>query len=74
MCKSAEIVGAASLASFEMNEQISAEAEVAKSLINLLRNSERRTAVVACNALLDLTATSVGRQRLIEFGAVDNFV
>lgn len=74
VCKSAEIVGAASLASFEMSEQIAAEDEIVKRLISLLRNSERKIAIAACNAVLDLSAVSVGRQRLLEFAATENFM
>ncbi|KAH6828619.1 hypothetical protein C2S53_006617 [Perilla frutescens var. hirtella] len=74
VCKSAEIVGAASLASFEMSKQIASEDVIVKRLISLLRNSERKIAIAACNAVLDLSAGSVGRQRLLEFGATENFI
>lgn len=74
MTTTAEIVGAASLASFEMSEQIAAEDEIVTRLISLLRNSEREIAIAACNAVLDLSVASVGRQRLLEFGATENFM
>ncbi|KAK4431972.1 Bifunctional lysine-specific demethylase and histidyl-hydroxylase NO66 [Sesamum alatum] len=64
VCKSLEIMGAASLASFAMNEKIAEEGDTMKGLISLLGSSKRGTAMAACNALLDLSTTSVGRQRL----------
>lgn len=74
MCKTADIVGAASLALLEISEQIAAEDDIVKRLITLCRNSEREIAIAACNAVLDLSAASVGRQRLLEFGAIENFM
>ncbi|KAL3841064.1 hypothetical protein ACJIZ3_025655 [Penstemon smallii] len=57
VCKSAEIIGAASLVSFEMNENIALEDDILKGLISLLRNSKREIAVAACNAIMDLSTT-----------------
>lgn len=74
MCKSADIVGAASLALLEMSEQIATEDEIVKRLIALCRNSERGIAIAACNAVLDLSAASVGRHQLLKFGAIENFM
>ncbi|KDO61981.1 hypothetical protein CISIN_1g0040481mg, partial [Citrus sinensis] len=68
---SAEIVGAASLLSLETNEQIAADAEVVRGLVSLLRNSEKRVLVAAANAVLDLSTTSVGRQKLLESSALE---
>ncbi|XP_011079279.1 uncharacterized protein LOC105162832 [Sesamum indicum] len=72
--KSLEIIGAASLASIVMNEKIAEEGETMKGLISLLGSSKRGTAMAACNALLDLSTTSVGRQRLVEFSAIENLL
>ncbi|KAK6151435.1 hypothetical protein DH2020_014070 [Rehmannia glutinosa] len=74
VCKSAEIIGAASLASFEMNENIALEDEIMKGLISLLGSSKRKIAIASCNAVLDLSTTSVGRQRLLEFTAIENLL
>ncbi|KAL9445195.1 hypothetical protein AB3S75_018228 [Citrus x aurantiifolia] len=68
---SAEIVGAASLLSLETNEQIAADAEIVRGLVSLLRNSEKRVLVAAANAVLDLSTTSVGRQKLLESSALE---
>ncbi|KAI3446635.1 hypothetical protein Pfo_003300 [Paulownia fortunei] len=74
VCRSAEIIGAASLASFEMNEKIALEDEIVKDLVSLLGSSKREIATAACNAILDLSTTSVGRQRLLEFTAIENLI
>ncbi|GFP96906.1 bifunctional lysine-specific demethylase and histidyl-hydroxylase no66 [Phtheirospermum japonicum] len=74
VCKSAEIIGAASLASFEMNEKIALEDEIVKRLISLFRSSEREIAIASCNAVLDLSTTFVGQQRLLEFSAIENLI
>ncbi|XP_041999483.1 uncharacterized protein LOC121748957 isoform X2 [Salvia splendens] len=58
----------------EMSEQIAAEDEIVKRLIALVRNSEREIAIAACNAVLDLSAASAGRQRLLDFRAIENFI
>ncbi|KAL0346047.1 UNVERIFIED_CONTAM: Bifunctional lysine-specific demethylase and histidyl-hydroxylase NO66 [Sesamum radiatum] len=74
VCKSLEIIGAASLASIAMNEKIAEEGETMKGLISLLGSSKRETAMAACNALLDLSTTSNGRRRLVEFSAMENLL
>ncbi|KAL9150979.1 hypothetical protein ABFS82_11G023800 [Erythranthe guttata] len=73
-CKSAEIVGAASLSSLEMNEMIAEEDETVKGLISLLTSPKREISMAACNAVLDLATTSVGRQQLLEFAAIENII
>ncbi|EPS70630.1 hypothetical protein M569_04130, partial [Genlisea aurea] len=52
------------------NEEISSDDAVIKGIISHLGNSERETAIAACNSLLDLSTTSSGRHRLIESNAV----
>ncbi|KAL0337826.1 UNVERIFIED_CONTAM: Bifunctional lysine-specific demethylase and histidyl-hydroxylase NO66 [Sesamum calycinum] len=74
VCKSLEIIGAASLASIVMNEKIAEEGEIMKGLISLLGSSKRGTAMAACNALLDISTTCNGRQRLVEFSAIENLL
>lgn len=64
-------MGAASLLSLETNEQIAADAEIVRGLVSLLRNSEKRVLVAAANAVLDLSTTSVGRQKLLESSALE---
>ncbi|KAL6540762.1 hypothetical protein OROMI_024645 [Orobanche minor] len=74
VCRSAEIIGAASLASFDMNEKIALEDETVKGLISLLGSSKREVAIASCNAVLDISTTLVGRQRLLEFSAMENLI
>ncbi|KAD6454536.1 hypothetical protein E3N88_09242 [Mikania micrantha] len=73
-CSGLEIVGAASLFSIEMNEQIALDDEIVKGLITALASSRRSVSMAACNALLDLFTTSVGRCKLLEFSAIDNLI
>lgn len=72
--KSAEIVGAASLSSFEMNEKVAGDDEIIKSLISLLGSPMREISMVACNAMLDLATSSVGCQRLLHFSAIEKLM
>ncbi|GLU10401.1 hypothetical protein SLE2022_272100 [Rubroshorea leprosula] len=72
--RSAEIVGAASLVSLEINEQIACDCQTVKALASLVIKSERNVSVAACNALLDLCTTSVGRQRLLHFSALQTLI
>ncbi|GER32618.1 bifunctional lysine-specific demethylase andhistidyl-hydroxylase NO66 [Striga asiatica] len=74
VCKAAEIAGAASLSSLEMNEKVCLDDEIVTGLISLLGSSEEEIAMASCNAVLDLSTTLIGRQRLLEFGAVDNLL
>ncbi|CAI9293714.1 unnamed protein product [Lactuca saligna] len=73
-CSGLETVGAASLFSIEMNEQIASDGEIVKGLITAVTSSRRSVAMAACNALLDLLTTSVGRCKLLEFSAIDNLI
>ncbi|KVI01416.1 Armadillo-like helical [Cynara cardunculus var. scolymus] len=73
-CSGLEVVGAASLFSIEMNEQIAFDEEIVKGLITGVASSRKSVSVAACNALLDLLTTSVGRSRLLEFSAIDNLI
>ncbi|XP_057981573.1 uncharacterized protein LOC131166939 isoform X2 [Malania oleifera] len=70
----AKIIGAASLLSFEMNEQIASDGEIIRGLVSALASSNRRILRAACSAVLDLSATSIGRQALLEFSAVENLM
>ena len=49
MCLGTEIVGAASLASFEMNNEIACDCETLRALILLLESSKREVLLSACN-------------------------
>ncbi|KAF5789547.1 putative [histone H3]-dimethyl-L-lysine(36) demethylase [Helianthus annuus] len=73
-CSSLEIVGTASLFSIEMNEQIAFDDEIVKGLITAVASSRRNVSMAACNALLDLFTTSVGRCKLLEHSAIDNLI
>ncbi|KAJ4959079.1 hypothetical protein NE237_026190 [Protea cynaroides] len=71
---SAEIVGAASLSSFEMNEVIAYDAAIIESLMSALSCRSKSVSVAACNAVLDLSTTSIGRQLLCEFSAMEKLM
>ena len=65
--RGAEIVGAASLLSLEMNEEIASDGEIVKALVAALASPEKRVSMAACNAVLDLGTTCIGRERLLQF-------
>ncbi|CAL1371846.1 unnamed protein product [Linum trigynum] len=65
-----ETLGAASLCSLETNEEIVMDAVVVRALIHALRSSRMNVSMAACNAILDLSTSSAGRQRLLEFSAL----
>uniref|UniRef100_A0A7N0R8Z8 Bifunctional lysine-specific demethylase and histidyl-hydroxylase n=1 Tax=Kalanchoe fedtschenkoi TaxID=63787 RepID=A0A7N0R8Z8_KALFE len=70
----AEIVGLGSLSSFEMNETIAMDGEIMKGLIRGAVDRRRSVAVAACNAILDLSSTLIGRRRLLEFSALESLM
>ena len=73
-CTGLEIVGAASLFSIEMNEQIASDEEIVKGLITAVASSRKSVAMAACNAVLDLLTTSAGRCKLLDISAIDNLM
>lgn len=70
-CLGLEVVGAAALRSLEMNEQIALDSEILSSMIWDLRSSVGKLKMAACSAVLDLSSSSVGRERLLESLALD---
>ncbi|KAG6589672.1 Bifunctional lysine-specific demethylase and histidyl-hydroxylase NO66, partial [Cucurbita argyrosperma subsp. sororia] len=72
--RAAEIVGAASLLSLRMNEVIASADGVVRALISALACSKRRVALAACNAVMDLSTTSFGRESLVEFSAIERLM
>ncbi|KAJ7955871.1 Lysine-specific demethylase NO66 [Quillaja saponaria] len=71
---SAEIISSVSLASFEMNKEIASDSEIVKGLILLLGSSKKRVLMSACNAVLDLSTTTFGRQQLLDFSALEKLM
>lgn len=69
--RGAEIVGAAALESLEVNERVALDDETVRALVSALGCSNRRVSMAACNAVLDLCITCVGRQRLLSFCALE---
>ncbi|XVF63485.1 hypothetical protein PTKIN_Ptkin09bG0090400 [Pterospermum kingtungense] len=70
----AQIVGAASLISFHMNQLVVSDSPTLKSLISLISGSQTTVALAACDALLDMSSTSIGRQRLLHFSALETLM
>ncbi|CAI8611071.1 unnamed protein product [Vicia faba] len=68
--RAANVVGAASLASLELNEEIATDSETVRGLISLLESSDRDLLFSACNAVLDLSITTFAQQQLITFSAL----
>eukprot|EP01018_Ginkgo_biloba_P006699 Gb_18187 [translate_table: standard] len=66
----AEIIGAAALWSYGINMKVASDKEVVKTLVAMISNPNEEFAVAACNAVLDLATTSIGRESLRESGAI----
>ena len=73
-CHVADLIGAASLVSLEVNEEIASDSETLKGLISLLENPKRRVLLSACNAVLDLSTTTFGRHQLLKFSALEKLM
>lgn len=67
-------MGAASLLSLRVNEEIASDDAVLKALISALACSNRTVALAACNAVLDLSTTSFGRRSLVEVSAIERLM
>ncbi|KAJ6819030.1 uncharacterized protein M6B38_405035 [Iris pallida] len=67
---SMEVVGAASLSSIESNAAIASDDGIVKGMLWALGSGSRRLAKAACNALMDLATSPVGRERLRHFSAI----
>ncbi|WCJ42182.1 Bifunctional lysine-specific demethylase and histidyl-hydroxylase NO66 [Euphorbia peplus] len=74
VCRCAEIVGEASLHSLQMNEQIALDDEILRALVSGLRSCSRRVSMAACDAMLDLSTTLIGRQRLLDFSGLERLI
>lgn len=60
--------------SFEMNEKIASEGQIVNGLITLLRSSNSIRSIAACNSVLDLSTTSIGRKQLVDLFAIENLM
>lgn len=67
----AEMVGAVALRSLDANEGIASDGETVRAVVAALGSRSRRVAMAACNAVLDLAAGTLGRERLRESLAVE---
>ncbi|XP_051142871.1 uncharacterized protein LOC127259532 [Andrographis paniculata] len=72
--ESLEIIGAAAIASIEMNEKVAMEDEIVEGLISNCGSTKPEIAMAACNAMLDLSTASIGRRRLVEFSAIKSLL
>jgi bifunctional lysine-specific demethylase and histidyl-hydroxylase MINA len=61
---SCEVLGAAALKSMEAGETLASDSGITNGLARALRSRSRRVVEAACNAVMDLSASSVGRERL----------
>nr|CAD1826073.1 unnamed protein product [Ananas comosus var. bracteatus] len=71
---SAEVVGAAALHSMEMNMAIASDYEVVKCLTSALGSRSYRVAKAACNAIMDLSSSPNGRERLRDSLAIQSLL
>ncbi|KAL1100980.1 hypothetical protein V6Z11_D05G266400 [Gossypium hirsutum] len=70
----AQFVGAVSLLSFEMNHQVVSDFHTLKALISLIPTSRKAVSMAACDGLLDICSTCLGRQRLLHFSALETLM
>ncbi|CAO2842115.1 unnamed protein product [Amaranthus hypochondriacus] len=71
-CMAVKIVGAMSLVSIELNERIACDTGILKGLVwNILRAEKMVTKKSVCNAVLDLSITSLGCQKLLQVSALN---
>ncbi|GAU34760.1 hypothetical protein TSUD_205640 [Trifolium subterraneum] len=68
--RAADIIGAASLVSLKINQEIATDSQTVKGLISLFNNPNRKVQFSACNAVLDLSTTAVAQQQLLNFSAL----
>ncbi|KAE8793099.1 JmjC domain-containing protein [Hordeum vulgare] len=61
---SCEVMGAAALQSMQAGEALASDGGVAGGLARALGSGSQRVAEAACNAVMDLSASPVGRERL----------
>ncbi|PKI55066.1 hypothetical protein CRG98_024532 [Punica granatum] len=73
-CLGLEVVGAAALRSLETNEQIALDSDILSCVIWGLRSPCRKLKSAACGAMLDLSSSSVGRERLLECSALETLI
>ncbi|PWA91821.1 JmjC domain-containing protein [Artemisia annua] len=57
-----------------MNEQIALDEDTVKRLINAVGSCNKSVSMAACNAILDLFTTSIGRFKLLELSAINNLI
>ncbi|OEL24363.1 hypothetical protein BAE44_0014624 [Dichanthelium oligosanthes] len=61
---SCEVLGAAALRSMEAGEVLASDSGIASGLARALGSRSQRVTEAACNSIMDLSASSVGRERL----------
>lgn len=71
---SAEIAGALALCAYELNERIASDKEIMRALVTAVASRRKGVVMAACNAVLDLSTTLIGRERLRESSAVEKLL
>ena len=61
---SCEVLGAAALRSMEAGEVLASDSGIASGLARALGSGSQRVTEAACNSIMDLSASSLGRERL----------
>lgn len=71
---SAEVVSAAALCSLEANMVVASDVAVVEGLVRALGSRSRKLAEAACRAVMDLSTSSIGRDRLRDSAAVEKLL
>lgn len=62
------------LLSLESNTFIALDKEIIDALVKVVGSQKKQVVMAACNAMLDLSTTSIGRERLRECSAIQNLL
>ncbi|XP_020230222.1 uncharacterized protein LOC109811006 [Cajanus cajan] len=73
-CRTADVIGAASLVSFDANEEIASDSETVEGLVSLLESRKRKVLLSVCNAVLDFSATTFARRQMLKFFALNKLM
>ncbi|PKA57571.1 hypothetical protein AXF42_Ash018546 [Apostasia shenzhenica] len=71
---SAEVVGAAALCSLEANSVIVSDREILEGMLKAVRSPSQRVTEAASNALIDLSASPIGRDGLRGFSVTEKLL
>ncbi|KAL5149437.1 Bifunctional lysine-specific demethylase and histidyl-hydroxylase NO66 [Glycine soja] len=73
-CRASDIIGAASLVSFDANEEFAFDSETVEGLISLFQSRIRKVLLSACNVVLDFSTTTFAQRQVLKFSALNKLM